>query len=186
MGFTHYFYQKEKTDVKVWDALCKDTLLLLESADIRLTYVGDGICDNVGFLINDKEINFNGTGAQAHENVYFQKDLSIDPEGYATTDGHERYFSFCKTARKPYDKYVTAFLLLAKFHMEDDIRIQSDGDVSDWQEGIKLVNKIFEYDVRLKEHPEGTWEQETPDLDFAEITFGIHETVSMDEFEKEL
>jgi len=185
MGYTHYFYRKEKTDVKIWNALCQDTRILLESADIPLTYPGDE-GDHKGFLINAEEINFNGSGADAHENVYFPKDFLTGD--YDSTDRHERHFSFCKTARKPYDEYVTAFLLLAKFYMKDDIRINSDGDVSDWQEGIELVNKIFEYDVSLKEH--GTFEREEDpsgsDLDFAEITFGIHEIISMDEFEKSL
>ena len=52
-------------------------------------------------------------------------------------------FTFCKTARKPYDRVVTAALILAKHHLGADITISSDGDPDDWTAGYELTKPIF-------------------------------------------
>ncbi|PSR27615.1 MAG: hypothetical protein C7B46_19320 [Sulfobacillus benefaciens] len=43
-------------------------------------------------------------------------------------------FSFCKTARKPYDVAVTAALIVIKHHLPT-VRIMSDGNDDDWADG---------------------------------------------------
>ena len=182
MGYTHYIYKKPDIEDKTWKLLCEDTKTLLKSADVPLTYVQDEE-DKYGYLVSENQINFNGQGKDSHENVYFPKTTS--PE--ESPNSYGKVFSFCKTARKPYDKYVTAFYLLAKFHMQEDITILSDGKVSDWQEGLDLLNNLFEYGATLTEYPEGTFDEEyQKDLDFAEIKFEYHNTISVDEFEKSL
>ena len=40
----------------------------------------------------------------------------------------EKFFNFCKTAHKPYDKYVVEVLSLAEMRFGDLIEISSDGD----------------------------------------------------------
>lgn len=56
-------------------------------------------------------------------------------------------FMFCKTAYKPYDKYVTACLVLAKRHFGKDVKVSSDGEIKDWEKGIDLVRNTFGYDI---------------------------------------
>ena len=46
-------------------------------------------------------------------------------------------FEFCKTAQKPYDKYVVA-MLIAVAQITDSISVSSDGDQEDWLEGLQL------------------------------------------------
>ena len=56
-------------------------------------------------------------------------------------------FNFCKTARKPYDTYVTATLIAALDHWGSDVvKVSSDGSIQEWEEGIEhymdcLTNK---------------------------------------------
>ena len=52
-------------------------------------------------------------------------------------------FRCCKTARKPYDETVTAILIRAKVRAGSAIRISSDGDWSEWQDGRDLVERIW-------------------------------------------
>jgi hypothetical protein len=54
------------------------------------------------------------------------------------------YFSFCKTAAKPYDVYVTAALLKMKDILGVNIIVSSDGGPMDWQDGVKLYEEVYE------------------------------------------
>ena len=57
-------------------------------------------------------------------------------------------FNFCKTARKSYDKYVVACLILAKLCFGNDVKISSDGDLEDWEEGKELIeNELGGFDL---------------------------------------
>ena len=52
-------------------------------------------------------------------------------------------FEFCKTARAPYDETVTAILIRAKVRAGSAIKISSDGDWSDWQDGMDLIARVW-------------------------------------------
>lgn len=49
-----------------------------------------------------------------------------------------RYFHCCKTAFRPYDWAVTAFLVIAKHYLGDKIIVHSDGEVPQWQDAMLL------------------------------------------------
>ena len=49
-----------------------------------------------------------------------------------------QFFQFCKTAYRPYDLAVTAFLIIAKHHLGADIKVTSDGDDEQWQDAKRL------------------------------------------------
>ena len=83
-----------------------------------------------------------------------------DPRIISSTDGirlngldedHESFelspgpvdSQYCKTARKPYDETVTAILIRAKVRAGSAIRISSDGDWSEWQDGQDLVERVW-------------------------------------------
>lgn len=55
------------------------------------------------------------------------------------------YFQFCKTAFRPYDVAVTAFLLIAKHHWYDGIRVSSDGDQPQWDDARLLCQEHLGY-----------------------------------------
>ena len=55
-------------------------------------------------------------------------------------------FSSCKTGFRPYDIVVMAVLSIAKYHLQDLIRIKSDGKFEYWQDVIILLEHFLHYD----------------------------------------
>ena len=76
-----------------------------------------------------KGVRFNGIGNNGHETFMLTPAV--------------KSFDFCKTACKPYDKYVVATLALAKYHFGDDILVSSDGEAEDWEEGLALLKEVL-------------------------------------------
>ncbi len=70
-------------------------------------------------------------GDCSHETLYFPQ--VIVPEKWRHPK-NGKYFEFCKTAYKPYDLAVTAFLVVAKHHLGKQLVLTSDGDIENWQE----------------------------------------------------
>ena len=56
-----------------------------------------------------------------------------------------KYFQFCKTAFRPYDLAVTAFLVIAKHHLGDRILVESDGTIAHWMDAVKLCQNVLGY-----------------------------------------
>jgi hypothetical protein len=52
-------------------------------------------------------------------------------------------FDFCKTAFRPYDVAVVAFLLLAHSHYGDAVTLGSDGDADELAPALGLLAKAF-------------------------------------------
>ncbi len=79
---------------------------------------------------------FNGVNDDGHETFAFP-----------TASDHRRdeddIFSFCKTAYKPYDVVVVACLAAAKDRLGDNIKVSSDGDRPDWDEGVALASEAL-------------------------------------------
>lgn len=75
--------------------------------------------------IEPTAFRFNGLNDDAHETFYVDQ-------------GNDEW-SFCKTARKPYDVAVTAILAYLEGAHPDKFSVGSDGDSDDWQAGIKLL-----------------------------------------------
>ena len=123
MGYTHYWKIKKELPKEQWEAFKDETCALLDDPSVS-DIIGDAM-GNAGFpRITDTEVTFNGVGKKAHET------FSID-----RCAGHREYckpiFNFCKTAYKPYDRYVVRVLLLAEKHFGDSISVSSDGN---WEE----------------------------------------------------
>ena len=149
MGYTHYWRQlRDFTDTE-WQELMRLTKLITASSgrDIILSE----------FNINNEEIRFNGYGEEGHETFLITKKKRAKAD-YEEQEAYDRQgaFEFCKTAHKPYDKYVVA-VLCALYNMAGQkewplgdgkiMSISSDGNTEDWTEGLFLA-------VR------STWEQE--------------------------
>jgi len=56
-----------------------------------------------------------------------------------------RYFDFCKTAYKPYDWAVTAFLVIAKHYLGRRIIVCSDGTSANWNDARLLCQLELGY-----------------------------------------
>jgi len=166
MGYTHYYYTKSEYSYERFKHLVNDFKKLIpliegkikqfqvvkmnngeigisnESAQIKLCGGnGEGLPE-----INNEVICFNGSNINdlGHETFLFEQKREISKfEQYDKST--KLYFNFTKTARKPYDLAVCACLIIAKEYFRDDIIIKSDGELSDWQQAIDLVQNTLQY-----------------------------------------
>lgn len=57
----------------------------------------------------------------------------------------EGWFDFCKTAFRPYDLAVTAFLVIAKHYLGDQLTVASDGKKPHWRDAVILCRMVLGY-----------------------------------------
>jgi hypothetical protein len=128
MGYTHYWTLNRSLTTDEWSAITADATAILALAQTRgivLWYQDDE--PDTEPVVSGEHIWFNGPTEDGHET-------------FVLSPLHERDgFNFCKTARKPYDTAVIAILCAAKARAPDAIELSSDGELDDWQEGIRLA-----------------------------------------------
>ena len=147
MGYTHYFYTAKTINKVNWEILTGAVEILLKDCnrDIQKEYD-----DTDEPEISEQRIRFNGIDDDGHETFM----LSREYDGFQDNCGKNKRdicqcFSFCKTARKPYDKYVTAVLILAKLYLGKGIKLFSDGNANEWQNGIDLINDKMGWKLKM-------------------------------------
>ena len=141
MGYTHFWRQlRDFTDTE-WKELSRLTKLI--TADNN-GILADGYGENGKPKINGEHIWFNGIGEDGHETfcITKKKRAKMDHEEQEEYD-RQGAFESCKTARKPYDKYVVAVLcalsdMNIKLAQEKHpvLYISSDGNTADWPDGL--------------------------------------------------
>ena len=138
MGYTQYIYSKPELEVVKWkeytDGVSK--ILALDTKNILAREYDD---TSKKPEINSNYVIFNGKEDKGHETFMFSRVTKV--ADYLSNK--KMSFSFCKTARKPYDKFVVACLIYAKIVFGKDVKISSDGDIKDWQAGKLLVEKAL-------------------------------------------
>lgn len=90
-----------------------------------------------GSLLNTRHCD----GDCSYETFYFPRTLNEDWQG----DEHTKHFQFCKTGFRPYDVAVTAFLIIAKYHLKDRIKVSSDGNIHHWFDAKLLCQMELGY-----------------------------------------
>ncbi|MEM1353878.1 MAG: hypothetical protein AAGH88_03240 [Planctomycetota bacterium] len=159
MGYTHYWYRTPVLAPGRFTLWVEDVKSLHDQLPAtttsgggyypnhRLTAHGPDGCGDA--VIRDDLVAFNGRNAGrsslddlSHETFFVPQ--ALNPEPYQTLDEHGRVFSFCKTNRKPYDLLVTAALVALKHHFQG-IKVLSDGQASDWEEGLALTKRVLGY-----------------------------------------
>lgn len=78
--------------------------------------------------INKDHVRFNGKLEQGHETFMLTRTQEIQ----SYLKDQTMAFEFCKTRQDPYDKFVVACLIWAKMVFGNDVKISSDGEISDW------------------------------------------------------
>jgi len=147
MGYTHYFTQTRDFTDKEWRSITAFSGNLLKNNDAKK--VIDHKHDQK-LEINNKTILFNGIKNDSHETFVLGKKIkptSWKSRGGCFKKGEE--FQFCKTAYKPYDKYVVAVLCYINAVAPGACKITSDGWKHEWQDGLKLALDF----VALNFHP---------------------------------
>ena len=125
MGYTHYWKIREPIDADAFTKLAKGIKQIVETAQDAGIAIQDDSTDTI--------INFNGVGADSHENFVLQ----IGDTG----------FDFTKTAGKPYDTAVTASLVLLKKELGAEVVVTSDGGWEDWESGRLLFETVYDENV---------------------------------------
>lgn len=151
MGYTHYWTQKRDFTAEEMRQIGEGVKAIIATAVGNVYPDSRGhthelvICNGMGdpgtqAEITDERIAFNGTdeGDMGHETFIFAATRELPYEG-APAD--RIGWAFCKTARKPYDVVVTAVLtyLAADWGFE----ASSDGEVADWEAGVKLAEEAL-------------------------------------------
>jgi hypothetical protein len=124
MGYTNYFVQNRDFTMQEWGDLRAAVINMFN----RLKQVKGGngkgrpIVDNLAIL-------FNGDASKGEDNEPF----ALSRMGMG--------FQFCKTERKPYDRYVKAVLVLANFYAPGALTVTCDGDNEPdcWTEGVSIA-----------------------------------------------
>ena len=122
MGYTHYWRPTRDLTEDEWDNIRQVAKRILK--DNHGVILDNEPTDSQNLSITYDSILCNGIGDDGHETFYLTRKMRND-------------FEFCKTAQKPYDKYIVA-MLIAVAQITDSITVSSDGDQSDWLEGLQL------------------------------------------------
>jgi hypothetical protein len=108
-----------------------------------------------GVVLNQRACN----GDCSYETFYFprvlpdrykpvQRVIYYDLDGRPACHDEQhigKYFQSCKTAFRPYDLAVTAFLVIAKHHLGEKILVESDGTIAHWMDAVKLCQNVLGY-----------------------------------------
>lgn len=139
MGYTHYWEQtkaipleSEDPDAFTWARVIEDIGSILADAKNRYEIaIVDGMGDRgTKPVVTMTYLQFNGSGDDSHETMAVCRE--IDPDmGW-----------FCKTARKPYDRAVTAVLCYLS-SVVGSHEVTSDGHSDDWLAGLELARQAL-------------------------------------------
>lgn len=125
MGYTHYFPQEREFTQKEWTHITAAVKTLLTNRDDVAG--GDGECEP---QIDDMFISFNGKDEEGCETLEISRKLNTQ-------------YNFCKTRNRAYDPYVVATLCICEHYAPGALKISSDGNVGEWEEGRQLASKIL-------------------------------------------
>lgn len=84
-------------------------------------------------------------GDCSYESFVFPREAEVKKYQARSPDGLQ--FDCCKTAFRPYDLAVTAFLIIAKRHLKDQISVSSDGEDQHWEDARRLCQSFLGYGV---------------------------------------
>jgi hypothetical protein len=131
MGYTVFFEQNRPFTTSEWGNIRAAVIPMFN----RLKQIKGG--NGTGRpIIDNSDIVFNGDNSKNEDHGTFR--LSKNGNG----------FNFCKTARKPYDRFVKAVLIVANFYAPGALEVSCDGDDEPdcWTEGLQIAT-IYAYGV---------------------------------------
>ena len=170
MGYTHYWYQKKALTDDQWTHFSEGLQQLHEQLPKTVDafeqcfgkdWAGSGSYPGDTPLLIELEqalspqsspcfyISGQGEPDLGHESAVFYQ--QSPPNTWATPEeiAENGTFNCCKTARKPYDVFVCASLLLLKSLAPDSIHVSSDGDPQDWAAALRFARFVTQYPFTL-------------------------------------
>ena len=148
MGYTHYFYRKAELDAKKFSRYAKLIEKLVDTPEAKAILAEEYDEPSKPALVGEDLIKFNGKDDEGHETFYFPRFMQSNAYSFKE-DG--LLFEFCKTAQKPYDKYVVASIILAKVIFGKDVKFSSDGDLEEMGDGKVLAESILGKKINLSD-----------------------------------
>jgi hypothetical protein len=147
MGYTHYNIRdnRNKGSAYFYGKLALDAKAIIAEAErMGITirgYDGEGEPE-----FTEAFFRFNGNAETGEDYETFAWEALPTQQEWEAKSGHGQphdIFDFCKTAHKPYDAVVTAVLIRAKVIYGKLVKVRSDGNWSDWQDGRKIYEAVF-------------------------------------------
>lgn len=91
-------------------------------------------------------------GDCSHETFSLEQKRKLDPrlDQHLEKTNPKLFFSFTKTAYKPYDLAVNVCLIIAKHYLKNDIKVSSDGEKNNWVEGMQICQKFLGYGEKFE------------------------------------
>ena len=89
-------------------------------------------------------------GDCSYETMVMQRIKTIINYESADKDRNDLFFECCKTAFRPYDIYVIALLIIAKYHLKDDVIVSTDGENNNWYDGKIICHNLLGYGKLFK------------------------------------
>ncbi len=145
MGYTHYWTHKRRFTNSDWQDVVADLTAIMEAAHAEeLFAIGDTCGEKPLASPRDAHcgdiFGFNGLDDDAHETfIIYQNRRPLD----SWQKPSQRGWDFCKTARKSYDVAVTACLIYLESRFPEHFSTSSDGESSDWQDGLGLARRAL-------------------------------------------
>lgn len=174
MGYTHYWtVDPRQVTPRQFAAFAMDVKRVIATAGDRgIPIAGPRGYEGTHPEFSEGVISMNGLGDDSHETLYMDFTTPIkptepkpelrwpnydDPDMQKLAYGWQEYeefnerggvkWTFCKTARKPYDAAAGAILMRAKHHFGDAIEVGSDGDYNseqEWGDAKNLYTEAFD------------------------------------------
>jgi len=145
MGYTHYysFVPASPEFRSAFPQLLADTRQILDDLTAKGVPTAGPMGDGQPMLTANV-IAFNGVGPE-DDYESFALETGQDPSiARHAPDGQTFVWTFCKTARRPYDLAVAAVLLRAKQLAPRHVALSSDGRWNDeWLAARALVEELF-------------------------------------------
>ena len=152
MGYTHYLEFKIPKGTKAAKLEENYQKAILECSKVAKAYNAEcaekGLTDArlSGYTAHTKPgqyggIELNGKGDLGHESFTLREHFKQNFEGFGNG------FSFCKTARKPYDTVIVACLAILKYRLGNAITVSSNGSPGDWVNGVLLARRVIKRKV---------------------------------------
>ena len=158
MGYTHYFNFKPETNQnpehtrkfkETADLIKKVFCLLPREVEWDGKMLPLKLFGPLGTgepIITDSRISFNGDKSNK-----LNHDTFLIPRDYDTWSG-DICWTFCKTARKPYDIAVCLAILCFKQVYGEDFKFHSDGDMRT-EEGWRTAKQILKHYNKQNREP---------------------------------
>lgn len=140
MGYTHYYEQKRSFTDAEWSLIVKGWRLISKEAKHYLDDKSNLDSAHAKHKLVDPYFDINGIGDEAHENFVLFKYLEHPRDLRNPVNGS----GFVKTARKKYDRYVVALLILINNVAPNAFVVRSDGFLDDWFDGMDILKNYVQ------------------------------------------